>query len=745
MARKPTGNDPEAEARRAFGQLLKWHLGRGTRPDGVPDLNGVRWLKRLFAEEAGTTPRSLTNWLNGTTLPETLSLVGQALFGNEPANKTTDKYAKFRHEFRESYRLSGGGERAIGPQSFVHDPGRCLGRDEQIAKLVAALLSNKTGASILVLGGAGYGKTTLTEKVGVDRQVEAYFGARRWFVELERANEATTAVAGIANAIGLEPAGLEPAALLAAVHSRLAASPGLLILDNLETSFQDDRRRMEQALCDLVAIEGLAVMASLRGQESIGAVDWSNQVSVEPLPPDVAREVFLSIARNIRDDDPDLNYFIDELEGIPLALRLVAQRASLKSNLAELRREWERFGALLATEPGREATKLNSLEKSIEFSLASPRLHENGKRLFSLLGQLPAGLRLDDRDILLGEAGFEAADQLRVVGLLRDRNGRVGLLSPIRDIARRRHRPNDVTMKEWSAYYLKLVTEEGQKIGTVCGSKAIMRLLPEMANVGAAIAASVDNSEGRQKAVAALESLDPAMRFSGVSCDAAIDALERACVQANDLLGQATCILTRSGAARVQSRIDVARTDLEKALSLVRGQGEDKIEAECLRGLAELARMQDDPEASDLFKKSRELFQRGSTEVGEARCLWGLAELERKQGAYEPARVLYREALNISRRTGRLSGEGQCLWGLAQIALEEHDPEAVVLYDKAREAFQQGGWPTGEAHCLFGLAEVARIQGPSAQAHRLYEQARDIYERAGNVSDVARCDEALSH
>ncbi len=608
----------------------------------------------------------------------------------------------FATNFGESYRLSGGGERAIGPQSFVHDPGRCLGRDEQIAKLVAALLSNKTGASILVLGGAGYGKTTLTEKVGVDRQVEAYFGARRWFVELERANEATTAVAGIANAIGLDPA-----AQVAAVHSRLAARPGLLILDNLETPFQGDHRSMELALRDLIAIKGLAVMASL--QRSISAVEWSDQVSVEPLLPDDARKVFLSIARNIRDDDPDLNYFIDELDGIPLVLRLVAQRASLKSNLADLRQEWERMGALLATEPGREATKLNSLEKSIEFSLASPRLHENGKRLFSLLGQLPAGLCLDDRDILLGEAGFEAADQLRVVGLLRDRNGRVGVLSPIRDIARRRHRPNDVTMKEWSAYYLKLVTEEGQKIGTVCGSKAIMRLLPEMANVGAAIAASVDNSEGRQKAVAALESLDPAMRFSGVSCDAAIDALERACVQANDLLGQATCILTRSGAARVQSRIDVARTDLEKALSLVSGQGEDKIEAECLRGLAELARMQDDPEASDLFKKSRELFQRGSTEVGEARCLWGLAELERKQGAYEPARVLYREALNISRRTGRLSGEGQCLWGLAQIALEEHDPEAVVLYDKAREAFQQGGWPTGEAHCLFGLAEVARI------------------------------------
>ena len=217
MGRKPKGNGTEAEARKAFGALLKSHLSRGTRPERSPKINGPPWQNKIFAFELITSEKNVTNWLSGAHPPshKWLIKIEGALFGEEPTDTAADKYKKERHELREAYRLAAGGERANGPQSFVHDPGRCLGRDEQIAELVSSLLSVGAGASILVLGDAGQGKTTLTEKVGVHPDVVARFGDRRWFVELEEADSAGSALAKLAEAIGLDRA-----ARFAAVQAR---------------------------------------------------------------------------------------------------------------------------------------------------------------------------------------------------------------------------------------------------------------------------------------------------------------------------------------------------------------------------------------------------------------------------------------------------------------------------------------------------------------------------------------------
>ena len=197
--------------------------------------------------------------------------------------------------------------------------------------------------------------------------------------------------------------------------------------------------------------------------------------------------MFLSIAPNISEDDPDLDYFLGETDGVPLAIRSVARRASARRNLAVLRREWQKKGALLAKEPGGEGSRRNSLIASVEFSLGSRRIHKSGKRLFSLLGQLPAGLTTDDLDVLLSDTGDDAADQLRQVGLLKDKGGRIDLLSPIRDVSRRQHRPDNETMKAWVSHYLSMITEEGQRIGKDGGGIAIRRIVPEMPNISAAL------------------------------------------------------------------------------------------------------------------------------------------------------------------------------------------------------------------------------------------------------------------
>jgi hypothetical protein len=64
------------------------------------------------------------------------------------------------------------------------------------------------------------------------------------------------------------------------------------------------------------------------------------------------------------------------------------------------------FGTMMGV-PLDEST---SLSKSIELALLSPRLGEAGRRLFSMLGALPAGISMTDRREILQETARVGAE-----------------------------------------------------------------------------------------------------------------------------------------------------------------------------------------------------------------------------------------------------------------------------------------------------------------------------------------------
>ena len=82
MARKPVVEAPFA----AFGALLDGYLRAGRRPD--PN-NREHWTDVAFArvipgrdaDSAGSSPRSVANWRNGTALPSEIEPILRALFG----------------------------------------------------------------------------------------------------------------------------------------------------------------------------------------------------------------------------------------------------------------------------------------------------------------------------------------------------------------------------------------------------------------------------------------------------------------------------------------------------------------------------------------------------------------------------------------------------------------------------------------------------------------------------------------
>ncbi len=110
-------------------------------------------------------------------------------------------------------------------------------------------------------------------------------------------------------------------------------------------------------------------------------------------------------------------------------------------------------------------------------------MRDEGRRLFRLLGQLPAGIADTDRAGLLGDAATEAARQLRAVGLAFARDGRLDLLPPVREYARGAHPPADPDAELWARHYLALARDVGGRIYGTDGAAALARLTPEVANI----------------------------------------------------------------------------------------------------------------------------------------------------------------------------------------------------------------------------------------------------------------------
>jgi len=84
---------------RKFGDILQFHLDRGTRPQG----NTKRWKKKEFAGVCDVSYNTVVSWLNEIHRPPNLGVIEIALFG-ERADEDDPQYREWRREMAEAYR-----------------------------------------------------------------------------------------------------------------------------------------------------------------------------------------------------------------------------------------------------------------------------------------------------------------------------------------------------------------------------------------------------------------------------------------------------------------------------------------------------------------------------------------------------------------------------------------------------------------------------------------------------------------
>ena len=336
---------------------------------------------------------------------------------------------------------------------------------------------------VAVLGAPGIGKSTICLAALHDDQVRERFGDRRWFIRCDGATSAGALLSGLAAELGVTGDG-PPGGALDRVCAVLGAGLAVLVLDNFETPWTADPLPVEELLRTIAAVPRVAVAVTSRGTGRPAGLRWRDFAMLSPLPLADARRLFLAVAGPGLAADPRLDELLAELDGVPLAVELMAYAAQGQPDLGEVAERWraERTG-MLARMGG--ARRELSVAVSVEASVTAPLMTAPARRLLSLLGVLPDGVAREDLTALLPEAGLAAAAVLRQLGLAFGEGDRLRTLAPVREHIAAAHPPEPADLDRAVGHYAQLAATTGSQVGGRDGARAVARLQAETGNIAA--------------------------------------------------------------------------------------------------------------------------------------------------------------------------------------------------------------------------------------------------------------------
>ena len=134
-------------------------------------------------------------------------------------------------------------------------------------------------------------------------------------------------------------------------------------------------------------------------------------------------------------------------------------------------------------------------------------------------------------------------------------------------------------------------------------------------------------------------------------------------------------------------------------------------------------------EAEEQFRKSLTTFQDLGDKLSAGHVLNGLGELARLKGDYERAGKFYEESIELYRQQrSRLAGALPLL-NLAWVSLHKGDhSRAKVLFNEVFKLFKENGNQFGVEICLLGFAGVLAVTGKPEMAAWLFGALESSYE-----------------
>ena len=382
----------------------------------------------------------------------------------------------------------------------------CVGRDRQVAEVVAGWVG---GRMVAVVGGPGIGKSTVLGRAIGDDAVVGLFGSRRFVVSCEGAESAGAVVDKMAYVLGVALGDH----LRNRVLSFLRGGPCVLVLDNFETVADGDPVGAAELVAELRSGPGqVALGIGYRGAGlTVGVID-EVEIKLGPLPDEAAVEVFGAVAGARHRADTNLSPLLADLDGVPLAIVLMATLARTEPQLDTLVTAWRAKRTDLL-QRGIRPDRTSSLPVSIELSW--DRLSPDARETLSLAALLPDGWpRGRSTMYLLDELAAGVID-LGGRALLHDDDLRQRCLAPIRRHVLIHHAPEPALLGGLVTT-IRTLAERCRQIGGPDGADAVIEVVPEFTNIVEVIRAGLSHEPDLAEAVPALLEFQ---RFTGLGDD----------------------------------------------------------------------------------------------------------------------------------------------------------------------------------------------------------------------------------
>ncbi|KAF5356577.1 hypothetical protein D9758_008243 [Tetrapyrgos nigripes] len=655
------------------------------------------------------------------------------------------------------------------------------GRDELVNEGANILCRNGQN-HLAILGPGGIGKTSLALKISIQHEVQQRFH-KCHFLPCDILEDHNGLIQGLMKVLGLQMQEGKGQHDILYSYLQVNQNPLLVILDNFETPwyYKDARIQAKHFIEKIAGFNCVTFIVTMRGMEGPGDIAWKilGESQIPTLSREAAREAFYQISRKIKTEDNSekINHLTEQLDCVPLAIKLIAQLAK-KIGIEGLSKMWKESKTKVLLEPGTQPGKLTSVEYSIELSVKL--LDDSTKGLLRALSHLPNGVP-HWKQILNNMLPDVPELELKVFQLLDcslvlDKSDALMMLAPVREYICARYSISDFFCNQIEVFYVamtEMISRDAKPDADVeLHTLNLFKMLSQYQGQGGQEKAAhclhwmgymyscqgkytnaakfltearvkFQNINNEYQAVNCLWSIGNVHRMQSRNNEA-ITMLSEAKTQFQKMdskRGIADCLWGLGDIYNVQSEYNKARETLSEASVLYQSIGDQNGTANCLGVLGDSYRLQSKySQATETLLEARVLYHSIGSQLGTARCLWGLCDIYRMQSKYNEAAETLSEANLLYQSIGNQVGTAHCLRSLGDIyRMQSKYSEATETLLEARVLYKSIGSQLGTAHCLWSLGVIYRMQSKYSEAVATLSEAKVMYQSVGEQRGIADC------
>ncbi|KAF5344746.1 hypothetical protein D9758_015284 [Tetrapyrgos nigripes] len=680
------------------------------------------------------------------------------------------------------------------------------GRSHLVEEAVK-LLCEANQVHIAILGTGGIGKTSVALHIMENAMIKKKFVRRGYFIPCEILPDATKLIQGLVQAIGLQPIQGKGSYELLLDYLE-GCQKILLILDNFETPWNGkDQTKVKNFMNTICSLKSASVIVTMRGTDGPGQIKWGKlggQSGLPPLELGPAKEAFCSLSSDgnyaIREDDPMLEKLLIQMDGMPLAIVLIAQHAK-ELPLKNLMEMWNIQKTAVLKKIGEQDNRLTSVEMSIELTLniIKEKLSRTGLDLLRLVAFLPSGIPdwLENVPKMLGsfpDTTMQVLTLKKSCMIYEGNAETLKMLTPIAEYVLKvskitedhekqiwefyesfidtlfeNHIDADIKLGLHIANIFKILHIQIEKsfetshmnvLNQLCDhSQYFPGLVPLVEKyLGWQSQMSLGSQtelmflqEGMltfmgeyEKSIAIINNVEKLHRHQinhGTSDLEVITSSSSISVNYTMEQTQAYCYQRLGMMSYCQNDYKNSQCKIQQAMDLYEKIGNVKGAAQCLQHLGDISKMLGQyEEAKVMLEQAKKEFEEIGDRLGAAQCLHRLGNISYMLSQYEEAKVMLEQAKKEFEEIGERLGAAQCLQSLGNISymLDQYE-EAKVMLEQAKKQFEEIGERLGAAQCLRSLGDIRKMLGQYEEAKVMLEQAKKQFEEIGDRLGVAQC------